>query len=91
MPQKFESSTNIFEEGKEGELLLNKKMKLHMVRLTNEDLDIEKELKESYKKEPEREDIKTDPDGMKRFNGLLFVPKSLERRIIERHHNNITE
>jgi len=35
--------------------------------------------------------IETEEDGFKRFNGLIFIPKEMEEKLIRRHHDEVQE
>jgi hypothetical protein len=86
----FNRTTKIFEETERG-LILNKNIKLNMMKFNNEDEEIKKRIKESTKEKELNPDIKEDEDGLKRLNGLIIVPKELEQKILERYHDDPRE
>jgi hypothetical protein len=75
---------------KDGALIINRQMKLSMISLNFEDKELIKEIKEATQKS-ERVDIETEEDGFRRFNGLIFIPKEMEEKLIQRHHDEARE
>ena len=76
---------------KEGKLMLNKEMKINMVKYKDEDEKLMEEVKEETRKDKERKELEIEQDGFKRFNGLIFIPRSMEGKIIERYHDDVRE
>jgi hypothetical protein len=72
----------------DGNLMINN---IKMISLENHDEELLCRIKESANNHPERTDLITDEKGIKRFKGLIFVPKEMEEEIIRIHHDGITE
>ena len=71
--------------------MLNKEMKINMVKYKDEDEGLMKEVKKETGKDEERKQLQIEQDGFKRFNGLIFIPRSMEGKIIERYHDSLRE
>jgi hypothetical protein len=85
----YQENVNESEEGSllrevDGDLRINKAM---MVSTYIDDEEIKEEIKESMKKHQEREGLSEDNEGHQRFNGMIFVPKNMEDKIIRKHHD----
>jgi RNase H-like domain found in reverse transcriptase len=74
-----------------GALVINKHMKLNMITLTEDEKELGKEIKEETKRSDERVELIIEEDGYKRFNGLIFVPKKMENKLIKRLHDDVRE
>ena len=85
-----EKNTQVLVE-KDGNLLPNKEMRVNVVKYQNEDEDIMMKVKEETKMNKERNDLVLEEDGFKRFQGMIFIPRSMEERIIERFHDDLRE
>jgi hypothetical protein len=72
----------------DGKLRINN---VKMISLENHDEELLCRIKESVNNYPERTDLITDEKGIKRFKGLIFVPKNMEEEVIRSHHDGITE
>jgi integrase-like protein len=63
--------------------------------LTRKYLDKDEDIMNEVKKETEKHqdgfDIELHEDGFKRFQGLIFIPKKMEEKIIERIHDDPRE
>jgi RNase H-like domain found in reverse transcriptase/Reverse transcriptase (RNA-dependent DNA polymerase)/Integrase zinc binding domain/Chromo (CHRromatin Organisation MOdifier) domain/Integrase core domain len=74
----------------DGSYRINQFARSKMVTLTVGEEGLMERIRQATKRS-EREDLTTEPDGYKRFRGLIFIPKEVEREIIERHHADIRE
>jgi hypothetical protein len=74
-----------------GRLILNPKIQLKMISMDTEEEELVKEIGKETKKSKERPEIEEDEEGIKRFKGMIFVPKKMEERTIRRYHDNIQE
>ena len=66
-------------------------MKVSMQITDSENKELEETIKKETAKMINREEIPTEADGYKRFNGLIFVPKQIEEEVVRRHHNDERE
>jgi hypothetical protein len=74
-----------------GSLKINKQVKMKMMHMENEDEKLLKEIKKSTKQDKERAELPIEEDGLKRFKGMIFVPKENEKAVMERFHDGILE
>lgn len=70
---------------------MNRNMKMKMITIHNEDQQLIEDIKKEMMQYKERTDLQTDEQGNKRFNGLIFVPRTKEKEVIERFHDDIRE
>jgi len=72
----------------EGTLVLNQERKIGTVtyEINDEELieEIRKEIKRNRNERPELEE----KDGLKRFQGLIYVPKKMEEKVLKRYHDD---
>lgn len=78
--------TGSFLQEIDGKLRINKAM---MVSVQTDDSKIKKEIKESTKGQQQKEGLVEDSEGYLRFRGAIFVPKSMETKVIKEHHDGI--
>jgi len=92
----YRDNTNINEEAgpiltQDGEaLIINKKMRSQMVTFASQDRQLRTEIREATKQCTERRELE-EHDGLKIFNGMVFIPKNMEAKVIERFHDDIRE
>ena len=67
-----------------GKLKINKAM---MVSTQMDDSEIKNEIKESMERYQGRDGLSKDSEGYQRFNGMIFVPREIEEKVIEKHHD----
>jgi hypothetical protein len=72
-----------------GTLIINPKMKSKMITLEKD--EILTAIKEETKKQKERTEIEINEEGLKEFNGMIFVPKATEQIVMKRYHDDIRE
>ena len=48
------------------------------------------EVQKETKKDKERKYLTIEKDGFKRFQGLIYIPRSMEKKIIQRYHDDPT-
>lgn len=75
----------------DGMLVINKQMKISISMKGEADEELLKEIRKATKETSTRTELDIDKEGYKRFNGLIFVPKSMEEQIIKRNHDDIRE
>ena len=85
-----ESTTQMLKEEK-GKFILNPKIQLKMISMDTEEEELVKEIGKETKRSKERLGIEEDEEGIKRFKGMIFVPKGMEERAIRKYHDNIQE
>ena len=81
-------TTQIFKGTERGLILINKNIKLNMVIFKNEDNETKEEIKQIMRETNPYPDIKEEDDGFKRLNGLIIVPREMETKMLERHHDD---
>jgi hypothetical protein len=86
-----EKSTTQMLKEEEGNLVLNPKIQLKMISMSMEEKELLKEIREETRRSKERPEMEEDEEGIKRFRGMIFVPKKMEERTIQRYHDNIQE
>jgi hypothetical protein len=67
-------------------------LKMNTVRMVSTEIsndNLVKAIKEATERDEERKDLKKDEDGLMRFNGLIFVPKTVEQETIQAHHEGL--
>ena len=62
-----------------GALVVNRQMKSKIVTVKNTDHELMKAIKRATSISQDRSEIETDEDGTKKFNGLIYVPKTMEK------------
>ena len=75
----------------DGALVINKQMKISTTIHDEADEQLLKEIREETKKMETRNELETGEDGYKRFNGLIFVPKKVEEKLLTRYHSDARE
>jgi reverse transcriptase-like protein/integrase-like protein len=75
---------------KDGALIINQKMKSRMVSLRDNEQELLEDIRNATKTYTERQELE-EQDGLKIFNGMIFVPKHMETRVMERHHDDMRE
>ena len=69
-----------------GNLVINKMM---MVSTQLDNDELRNEIRENMKKHNPRDDLIKDSEGHHRFNGMIFVPKNMEEKVIKKHHDGV--
>jgi hypothetical protein len=67
-------------------------LKINTIRMiTTESIDekLMEKLRHELESNNERTDLVKDEKGLMRFNGLLFVPRTLEDEVIRMHHDGL--
>jgi reverse transcriptase-like protein/integrase-like protein len=70
----------------------NGKLKMNtikMITMESHDEDLLKEIRKKTDETVERDDLVVDANGYKRFKGLIFIPKNMEEKMIEAHHDGV--
>ena len=57
----------------------------------NTDHELMKAIKRETATSQDRSEIEIDEDGTKKFNGLVYAPKTMEKAVIERFHDDLRE
>jgi hypothetical protein len=86
--EKTKRSFQMLEE-KEGNLILNREVKIKMITFKDEDNCLVEDIKKETKKE--KNDTAIEEDGFRRFQGLIKIPRSMEERVISRYHDDPRE
>ena len=58
-----------------------------MVSTQIDDEEIKREIRKNTAGRQWRNDLSKDDEGYQRFNGMIFVPKDMEERVIRKHHD----
>jgi hypothetical protein len=84
-----ERKMQMFKENENG-WTFNHEAKLSMVTIEKDD-GIIKDIRKITDNDLRYPEAIKGTDGLKRFNGLIIVPKELEMKVIQRHHDDIRE
>ena len=74
-----------------GALVVNRQMKSKLLTNKNTDHELMKAIKRETANSQDRSEIEIDEDGTKKFNGLIYIPKTMEKAVIERFHDDLRE
>jgi hypothetical protein len=75
----------------EGGLTINKEMKLSTISFQDDREGINQRIKKEVEEKKLFSEYEEDEEGLRRFKKLILVPKSIEKEILSKHHDDPKE